>query len=236
MPIQELPVECPPVAVDAFHPVGDHHVGVELGVVLAGGELGEPRRQVAAGIDRPRLDSLLDGPVLAPNRFAVLVQRRSASGTPGRRSQRLQVAERAARVASSKPSRTWRRTSGPPKVHSSDTDLSAEKVMSHAATPPLRSRRPSCYPSPDADRRTAGPAPRPTRCRGGVPLSRRSPPKCRWRCRRAGSSPPAATSHRACAGSSRPGRWQDSTRHDPRSGPRPGPGRAAPPDGPAIFV
>ncbi len=40
-------------------------------------------------------------------------------------------------VASSNASNTSRRVSGSPRAQSSDTDLSAEKVTSHAATPSL---------------------------------------------------------------------------------------------------
>ncbi len=49
-------------------------------------------------------------------------------------------------VASSNASNTSRRVSRSPKAQSSDTDLSAENVTSHAATPSLRRLRPSWAP------------------------------------------------------------------------------------------
>ena len=71
VPVQEPAVQGPPHAVDAFDPVGDDDVGVELGVVLSAGELGEPGGHVPVGVDRPGLDSAPRG-----------ARRSSSTGSP----------------------------------------------------------------------------------------------------------------------------------------------------------
>ena len=58
VPVQETSVDGPPDIVDTLDPVPHDHVGVELRIVRPAGELGEPRRHVPLGANRPSLNPI----------------------------------------------------------------------------------------------------------------------------------------------------------------------------------
>lgn len=93
-PIQQPPIHRPPHPIGPLDLVGDHHMGMELGVVGAGSELGERRRHIPRSGDRPGHHPKPRRPVLIEHGMAVVVEHGSSGGAPGRRCYRLQISQR----------------------------------------------------------------------------------------------------------------------------------------------